>query len=127
MDDWQVEVYMEAFRQIRLITGLSYEHEIIDRYEHQHAYLKDMDDKIVFLRSQISKIKKEQEQMKVGLRPALIGDGGVSLWREDDWREKIRDCKCRLGHTHTEKKRDTYIHIRPSKHPSTPAHVRTHA
>jgi len=60
----KVEVYMEAFRQIRLITGLSYEHEIIDRYEHQHAYLKDMDDKIVFLRSQISKIKKEQEQMK---------------------------------------------------------------
>ena len=30
-------------------------------------------------------------------------------------------------HAHGEKERDTYIHIRPSKHPSTPAHVRTHA
>jgi len=60
----KVEVYVEAFRKIRLITGLTYEHEIIDRYEHQHAYLKDMDDKIVFLRSQIGKIKKEQAAMK---------------------------------------------------------------
>ena len=60
-----MEVLQDAFRKIRLVTGLTYEHEIIDRFEHQHAYLKEMDDKTAFLRSQVAKIKKQQEHMKV--------------------------------------------------------------
>lgn len=60
----QAEVYQEAFRRIRLVAGLTYEHEIINRFEHQHEYLQEMDDKIVFLRNQVAKIKEQQEQMK---------------------------------------------------------------
>ena len=62
-------MYQAAFRKIRLVAGLTYEHEIIDRFEHQHAYLQEMDDKIVFLRNQVAKIKQLQEQMKVCLAP----------------------------------------------------------
>ena len=62
-------MYQAAFRKIRLVAGLTYEHEIIDRFEHQHAYLQEMDDKIVFLRNQVAKIKQLQEQMKVCLVP----------------------------------------------------------
>ena len=65
-------MYQAAFRKIRLVAGLTYEHEIIDRFEHQHAYLQEMDDKIVFLRNQVAKIKQQQEQMKVCRPPVCV-------------------------------------------------------